>query len=282
MRRSTPLAILPPPSGNGWGDNAMPKFSGNLWYLFSELDLMDRFEAAAGAGFKGVEFHFPYQWPAAELAQKLSQHELVQVQINAPPGDWDAGERGLAALPGREGEFRKSVATAIAYAKALNCNRVHFMAGVFSDEVGREQAKGTFLENLNFAATACAEAGICVLIEPLNPIDVPGYMIGDTLAARAVIDAVGHPNLFLQYDLYHAAMNGEDIQAAIQGNLDVIGHMQVAGVPGRNEPDGGDLDYPALFMAIDDIGYDGWVGCEYTPRGGTLEGLGWASPWGIG
>jgi len=255
----------------------MPKFSANLWYLFPELDLMDRFEAANSAGFKGVEFHFPYQWPVAELAQKLSQHELMQVQINAPPGDWDAGERGLAALPGREGEFRESVATAIAYAKALNCSLVHVMAGVFPDLSSKQQAMDTFVENLHFAATACAEEGICVLIEPLNPIDVPGYMIGDTLEARAVIDSVGHANLFLQYDLYHAAMNSENMQAAICDNLDVIGHMQVAGVPGRHEPDSRcDLDYVSLFKAIDDMGYDGWIGCEYNPRAGTLEGLAWA------
>lgn len=277
MRRLTPLAILPPPSGNDWGDNAMPKFSANLWYLFPELDLMDRFDAANSAGFKAVEFHFPYQWPMAELAQKLSQHDLMQIQINAPPGDWDAGERGLAALPGRQGEFRESVATAITYAKALNCERVHFMAGVFSDEVGREQARGTFLENLDFAATACAEEGIRALVEPLNPIDVPGYMISDTAEARAVIDSVGHANLFLQYDMYHAAMNAEDMQAAIRDNLDVIGHIQVAGVPGRHEPDSRcDIDYVSLFKAIDDIGYDGWIGCEYNPRAGTLEGLAWA------
>ena len=263
----------------------MPRFSANLWYLFQELDLMDRFAAAAEAGFKGVEFHFPYQWPAPGLAEKLARHGLAQVQINAPSGDWDAGDRGIAALPGREGEFRDSIGTAIEYAKALGCPLVHVMAGVMGDEEGeRDGARETFIGNLIFAAGAMEKEGIGVLVEPLNPEDVPGYLIGNTLEARSVINAAGHGNLFLQYDLYHGAMNGEDMLAAIRDNLGVIRHMQVAGVPGRHEPDdqAGGIDYPALFRAIDDLGYDGWIGCEYRPRAGTAEGLGWAMPYGIG
>ena len=272
----------------------MPRFSANLWYLFQELGLMDRFAAAAEAGFKGVEFHFPYQWPAPELAEKLAQHGLAQVQINAPCGDWDAGDRGIAAVAGREGEFRDGIGTAIDYAKALGCPLVHVMAGVMGDEEGeRDGARETFIGNLIFAAGAMEKEGIGVLVEPLNPEDVPGYLIGNTPEACSVINAAGHGNLFLQYDLYHGAMNGEDMLAAIRDNLGVIRHMQVAGVAGRCEPDNagpgdksgdqaGGIDYPALFRAIDDLGYGGWIGCEYRPRAGTAEGLGWARPYGIG
>ncbi len=266
----------------------MPRFSANLWYLFQELDLMDRFAAAQEAGFKGVEFHFPYQWPAPELAEKLIQHGLAQVQINAPCGDWDAGDRGIAAVAGREGEFRDGIGTAIEYAKALGCPLVHVMAGVVGKEKGeRDGARETFIGNLIFAAGAMEKEGIGVLIEPLNSDDVPGYMIGNTPEALSVIAAASHGNLFLQYDLYHGAMNAEDILAVLRDNLGHIRHMQVAGVPGRNEPDDqdekvGGIDYPALFQAIDDLGYDGWIGCEYRPRAGTAEGLGWARPYGIG
>jgi len=245
--------------------------------------MMDRFEAAARAGFKGVEFHFPYQWPAAQLAERLHDHGLKQVQINAPPGDWDGGDRGLAAMPGRVGEFRDSIGQAIEYADALDCGLIHVMAGVPGEPTDREKAREILTENLILAAELCDEKGIKVLIEALNPQDVPGYMIANTMEARTVIDDAGHGNLFLQYDLYHAAMNGEDLLAGVADNLDVIGHIQVAGVPGRHEPDGKcDIDCRALFDAIDGLGYDGWIGCEYKPRAGTVEGLGWAKDYGIG
>jgi len=271
----------------------MPRFSANLWYLFQELDLMDRFAAAAAVGFKAVEFHFPYRWPAPELAGKLTQYGLEQVQINAPPGDWDSGERGIAALPGREGEFQDSIGKAIDYARALGCPLVHVMAGVVSGEGGRERAMETFIDNLNFAADALEKEGVGVLIEALNPHDVPGYLIANTPEALAALEAAGHENLFLQYDLYHGAINGDDLLAAIRDNLGVIRHMQVAGVPGRHEPDNagpddksggksGGIDYPDVFRAIDDLGYGGWIGCEYRPRGDTVAGLGWARPYGIG
>ncbi len=244
--------------------------------------MMDRFEAAAKAGFKGVEFHFPYRWPARELADRNAGQGLQQVQINAPAGDWEAGERGLAGLPGRDEEFRDSIGLAIDYASALGCPLVHVMAGVLPGDIGRERAMETFADNLYFAATACAEEGIGVLIEPLNAQDVPGYLIGHTVQAKLVIDVVGHDNLFMQYDIYHGAMNGEDLLAAIEENLDRIRHMQVAGAPGRHEPEDGDIDYGALFETIDGLGYGGWIGCEYRPRAGTVEGLGWASAYGIG
>ncbi|MDA1091179.1 MAG: TIM barrel protein [Proteobacteria bacterium] len=263
----------------------MPKFSANLWYLFQDLEMMDRIDAAAAVGFRGVEYNFPYQWPASELAERLAEHGLQQVQINAPPGDWDLGDRGLAGLPGREEEFRDSIEQAIGYAKALNCPLVHVMAGVVADGAGVDAAMETLADNLNSAAAACEKEGIGVLVEALNPTDVPGYLIGDTAKALSVIGAAGHNNLFLQYDLYHGAINGDDLLATISDNLGRIRHIQVAGVPGRGEPDGqegGGIDYPALFNAIDGLGYAGWIGCEYRPRAGTVEGLGWAREYGIG
>ncbi len=274
----------------------MPRFAANLWYLFQEVDLMDRFEAAAKAGFKAVEIQFPYQWPSADLAERLDAFGLRQVLINAPAGDWEAGERGLAALPGREEEFRDSIGQAIDYGRALGCPAVHVMAGVLADDRDRQRAMETYAENLAFAAARCSEEGIKVLIEALNPLDAPGYLIANTAEARSVIDAIspggpgGPGNLYMQYDLYHGAMNGEDLIETISANLGVIGHMQVAGVPGRHEPDshepghsgGGDIDYEALFEAIDGLGYTGWIGCEYRPRAGTAEGLGWAAAYGIG
>lgn len=245
--------------------------------------MMDRFKVAAEAGFRAVEFHFPYQWAAVDLADRLAQHRLEQVLINAPAGDWDAGDRGIGALPGREGEFRDSIGLAIEYARALNCPRIHVMAGLLADEAGGAKALDRLAQNLSFAAGECARHGISVLIEALNPTDVPGYLIANSADALAVVDAVRHDHLLLQYDLYHGAMNGEDMVATIRDNLNAIGHMQVAGVPGRHEPDEqASVDYSALFQAIDDFGYGGWIGCEYSPRDGTMEGLGWAKGYGIG
>jgi len=261
----------------------MPRFSANLWFLFKEWDMMDRFEAAAEAGFRAVEFHFPYQWPAEDLAAKLTEHGLEQVLINAPPGDWDLGERGIGALAGREGEFQHSIGLAIEYARALGCPRIHVMAGLLADGTGRVKALDTFTENMSYAAEQCAPHGITVLVEALNPTDVPGYLIGKTQDSLGVLEAVGHDTLQIQYDLYHGVMNAEDMPAAIEANLDVIGHMQVAGVPGRHEPDeAASVDYPALFSTIDELGYTGWIGCEYNPRTATLDGLGWAKPYEIG
>jgi hydroxypyruvate isomerase len=264
----------------------MPRFAANIWYLFQEFDLTERFRTAAEAGFKGVETQFPYAWPQATLAKLLKENGLEQVLINAPPGDWDKGERGIAALLGREREFRASIARAIDYARALGCANLHVMAGIPDKKTPREKSLRAFADNLLFAADACGRAGIRVLVEALNPKDVPGYLIGGTADALDAIERAGHPNVFLQYDLYHGAMNGEDLLATAQANLDVIAHMQVAGCPGRHEPvgsvAGGAIDYPALFAGIDDLGYAGWIGCEYRPRAGTREGLGWAKDYGIG
>jgi hydroxypyruvate isomerase len=260
----------------------VPRFAANVWFLFEEMPMLERFGAAADAGFEAVEMQFPYQWPARELAARLADHGLAQALINSPPGDRARGERGIAALPGREREFRDSIGLALDYAGALGCGNLHVMAGIPGKGTPRERALAAFADNLLFAAETCARHGVKVLVEALNPADAPGYLIGTAAEARAVIERVGHDNLYLQYDLYHGAMTGDDLAATVRDNLDVIAHMQVAGVPGRHEPEGGDIDWPTVFAGIDACGYQGWIGCEYRPRAGTLEGLGWASRYGIG
>ena len=260
----------------------MPRFSANLTYLFSNVPLLERITAAAAARFRGVEIQFPYDTPAPHLIKALEQNDVELVLINAPPGDWQAGDRGLGAIPGREKEFRDSIDEAIYYATALGCPRVHVMSGIPGPEIGREIALSTLADNLRYAADVCADAGIKVLIEPLNPIDVPGYIIGHTLQARAIMAVVNSDNLYLQYDLYHGGMNGENLHEMIRSNLDVIDHMQVAGIPGRHEPNTGDVDFTPVFETLDMIGYRGWIGCEYTPWKDTLEGLSWASVYGLG
>jgi len=260
----------------------MPRFSANLSYLFSDLPLLDRITAAADTGFRGVEIQFPYDTPASDLMTALEKNDVKLVLINAPPGDWQAGDRGLGALPGREQAFRDSVDEAIYYATALECPRIHVMSGIPKPEIGREIAISTLVDNLRYAANVCAEAGIKVLIEPLNPADVPGYIVGHTMQARAIMAVVNSGNLYLQYDLYHGGMNGENLHEMIRSNLDVIDHMQVAGVPERHEPNTGNVDFTPIFESLDMIGYQGWIGCEYRPRKNTLEGLSWASVYGIG
>jgi len=189
---------------------------------------------------------------------------------------------GIAAIPGREREFRKSINEAIYYATVLSCSRIHVMAGVVGENLGREAALATFTDNMQFAADACQSVGIRVQVEALNAIDVPGYLLNYTVQARAALAIINRPNVELQYDLYHGGMSGDDVLEVVRGNLDVIGHVQVAGVPGRCEPDRGHLDFYPVFEALDEIGYGGWVGCEYTPEKSTIEGLQWASVYGLG
>ncbi len=260
----------------------MPKFAANLSMMFNEADFLERFEAAARAGFKGVEFLFPYAWPAAELAERLARHGLTQVLFNLAPGDWDAGERGIAVLPGREGEFQDTVGKALEYAGTLGCTRLHAMAGLAPGDAGRTAMEKTYIENLRFAAGACAERGVHLLIEPINSHDMPGYFLNFSAQARRIIEEVNSDNLFLQYDIYHMQIMEGDLAATIGANLGIIRHFQLAGVPGRHEPSVGEINYPFLFDFIDEKGYEGWIGCEYRPRAGTGEGLGWARPYGIG
>ncbi|MCH8196778.1 MAG: hydroxypyruvate isomerase family protein [Proteobacteria bacterium] len=260
----------------------MPKLSANLGMLFTEVEFLERFGRAAEAGFTAVEYPSGYDWPAEELADRLAQNGLEQVLLNMPAGDRQAGERGLAALCGREAEFRESVGTALDYAQILGCPRLHAMAGIVTHEARRGEMEETYIENLKVAAGACAEMSVKLLIEPINPDDMPGYFLNGSAQALAIIDAVGSDNLYLEYDLYHMHIMGDDLAATIAANLPRIAHFQIAGVPGRHEPDGGDIDTAGLFDLIDKGGYDGWIGCEYHPRAGTEEGLGWARAYGIG
>ena len=262
----------------------MPKFAANLSFLFQDLDFFERFAAAAECGFEAVEYLFPYDYPPAKLKAALDAHGLVQALFNMPPGDWDAGERGLAALPGREAEFREGVALAGEYAEALGCERVHVMAGIVPEDAEREAYEECYIANLGHAADYFAARDIRTLIEPLNRFDMPGYLLNGSRQARRVVEAVGAPgrdNLFLQYDVYHLQILEGNLAHSFERDLDIIGHVQIAGVPGRFEPGVGEINYPFLFTLFDRLGYDGWVGCEYRPEGETRAGLGWAGEYGI-
>lgn len=260
----------------------MPQFSANLRYMFQELPLYERFDAAGGAGFRAVEYPFPYSEKPADIKRALDANDLQMTLISMPPGDWKAGEHGLAGIPGREKDFQTSVEDAIYYATSFNCRNVHIMSGVLPFGVPRESALSVLAENLSFAAEAFENAGIRALIKPLNEKDMPGYLISRNLQARAIMAVVNSSNLQMLYNFYHSAMAGEDIEESIRSNLDVICHMQVAGVPGRAEPDTGHINYNPIFELLDTVGYSGWVGCEYTPSQRTLDGLKWASLYGIG
>ena len=260
----------------------MPKFAANLSWLFTELDFMDRFAAAAGAGFKGVECLFPYDYAAADVASQLTEHGLEQALINASPGDWQGGERGLGCLPGRQDDFRAAIDQAVDYANRIGCRRVHVMAGLAPGDVSPAELQAIYTENLSVAADLGGAAGIRVLIEPINTVDMPGYFLSFPDQAAAIMADVASPHLAMQFDIYHAGMQGLDIAGQINRHLSLIGHFQIAGLPGRGEPIGGDIDCPALFQLIDGLGYDGWIGCEYRPRGSTEEGLAWARDYGIG
>jgi hydroxypyruvate isomerase len=256
----------------------MPRFSANLSFLFNELPFLDRFAAAAHAGFRAVEFAFAYEYPPREIAARLAANGLAQVLINAPPGELAAGDRGLAALPGREYEFIASLATALRYAEALSCPRVHVMAGIVpegSDAEGHARQRSIFVSNLRLAAREAQEQGVELTIEPINPRDIPGYFLNTQGEAHAIREEVGAANLKVQMDLYHAQIVEGDLSEKLRHFLPHIGHIQIAGVPGRHEPDVGEINYRHLFALIDELGYQGWVGCEYRPLDGTVEGLGW-------
>jgi hydroxypyruvate isomerase len=234
--------------------------------------------AAAQAGFLAVEFGFAYEYPPRELAARLQANGLAQVLINAPPGDTAAGDRGLAAQPGREHEFAASLVTALRYAQALDCPRVHVMAGVVpadADAERRVRQRSTFVRNLRFAAREAKDQGAMLTIEPINPRDMPGYFLNTQAEAHAIREEVGADNLKVQMDLYHAQIVEGDLSEKLRRWLPHIGHVQIAGVPGRHEPDEGEVDYAYLFRLLDELGYAGWVGCEYRPRDGTVAGLGW-------
>ncbi len=259
----------------------MPKFAANLSMLWNELPFLDRFEAAARAGFGAVEFLFPYDFPAGQIAQRLQAHRLQLVLHNMPPGDWAGGERGTACLPGREDEFRVGVAQALQYAAALGVPQLHCMAGIPTAGVSEAQARATLVGNLRFAAEATQRQGVRLLLEPINHFDMPGYFVNRPRQAIALMDEVGSDNLFLQYDIYHAQRMEGELANTIKALLPRIAHMQLADTPGRHEPGTGEIHYRYLFDAIDALGYTGHIGCEYKPRdaspGGTDRGLAWVA-----
>jgi hydroxypyruvate isomerase len=262
----------------------MPRFAANLSMLYTEHDFLDRFAAAAADGFEAVEYLFPYDYDSAVLAQKLSDHGLQQVLFNAPPGDWDAGERGMACLPGREAEFRDGFKRALDYAKALDCPRIHVMAGLIPAKADPAALRATYLSNLSWAASAASSAGREVLIEPINTRDIPGFYLNRQDVAHAIVQEIGAANLKVQMDLYHCQIVEGDLAAKLRQYLPTgrVGHLQIAGVPQRHEPDVGEINHDYLFQVIDEVsaqcGWQGWIGCEYRPQAGTRAGLGWFAP----
>ena len=258
----------------------MPRFAANLSMMFNEVPFLDRFARARAAGFEAVEFLFPYDFPAAEIAARLKDNGLSQVLFNAPPGDWAAGERGQAALPGRQSEFRDGVRRALDYAATLSCPRLHLMAGLTPAGAARDTLLSVYAANLAWAAEECAKAGVLPVIEPINHRDIPGFFLNTTDEAAAIIAAVGGPTkLGLQFDLYHCQITEGDLVKTTERQLPLIAHMQVADNPGRNEPGTGEVNWPFVFQAIDAMGFRGWIGCEYRPKGETEAGLGWFAPY---
>ena len=257
----------------------MPRFAANISMMFNEAPFLDRFAAAAKAGFKAVEFLFPYEFAAADIAQRLKDNGLQQVLFNAPPGDWTKGERGMAALPGRGAEFRENIKKALDYATVLSCPRLHVMAGLAPVGVPRDALLSTYAANLAWAAEECAKAQVKPVIEPINHRDIPGFFLNTTDEAAAIIQAIGPERIGMQFDLYHCQITEGDIVKRVEKHLPLIAHMQVADNPGRNEPGTGEVAWPFVFDAIDALGFRGWIGCEYRPRGETLAGLNWFAPY---
>jgi len=257
----------------------MPQFCANLSFLFTELPFEERFAAAAAAGFKGVEYLFPYEWPAEQLAGRLKAAQVEQVLFNLYPGDWSAGERGMACHPGRELEFRESVEQAIHYARTLGCHRLHALAGLRPEGVPEPELEAAFVVHMKQGAEACAKHGITLLMEPINSrVDMPGYWLDTPAKAFRLQQQIGHAHLQVQLDLYHAQVMAGDLTRLLECHLAQIGHIQVADNPGRHEPGTGEINYSHLFRRLDQLGYQGWVGCEYKPLTDTRAGLGWLAP----
>jgi hydroxypyruvate isomerase len=253
----------------------MPKFAANLTMLFGEVPFLDRFAAAKAAGFSGVECLFPYDFEKAVLREQLQQHGMTQVLHNLPAGNWGAGERGIAIFPDRVDEFRDGVRRAVDYAKALDCRQLNCLVGVAPADADLAELNEVLLNNLRFAADALARERIRLLIEPINTLDIPGFFLSGTEQAVQIISDVQSDNLFIQYDIYHMQVMEGDLARTLQNHLARIAHVQLADNPGRNEPGTGEINYPFLFRHLDQIGYRGWIGCEYKPKATTVEGLGW-------
>lgn len=254
----------------------MPRFAANLTMLFTEAPFLERFERAAKAGFKAVEFLFPYDYPAEQLKELLTQHGLQLVLHNLPAGDWAGGDRGIACHPTRVQEFRDGVDRAIAYATTLGVKQINCLAGIKPAGVSEADARRTLVDNLKFAAPKLKAAGIKLLIEPINTFDIPGFFLSRTQQALDIIVDTGSDNIFVQYDIYHMQRMEGELAKTIEKNLGKIAHLQLADNPGRNEPGTGEINYPFLFAFLDRIGYQGWIGCEYKPAAATETGLGWA------
>jgi len=253
----------------------MPRFAANLTMLFNEVPFLERFEASAAAGFRAVEYLFPYPFPAADIARRLQKTGQRQVLFNLPAGNWEAGERGIAVLPERVDEFRRGIPVAIEYARALGCRQLNCLVGITPRDVDAGLVHDTLVGNLAFAAQALALEGIRLLIEPINTRDIPGFHLCHTRQALDLIAEAGMGNLFLQYDAYHMQVMEGDLTRTIEANLQLVAHIQVADNPGRHEPGTGEIHYPYLFRELDRMGYGGWIGCEYKPAGKTVDGLGW-------
>ena len=259
----------------------MIKLAANLTMLWNEIDFLDRFDAAAKAGFTGVEYLFPYAYPKDALAERLRRHGLKQVLHNLPAGDWAKGDRGNACDPARVGEFEDGVGKAIDYARTLGCTQVNCLAGIAPAGVDPEKLRATFVSNLRFAADKLGAAGMRLLVEPINTFDIPGFYLSHTQQALDIIRDTGSSNLFVQYDIYHMQRMEGELANTIKANLAKIAHVQLADNPGRNEPGTGEINYRFLFGFLDSIGYDGWIGCEYKPKNSTDEGLGWRRSHGV-
>ena len=257
----------------------MPRFAANLSMMFNEVPFLDRFALAAKAGFKGVEFLFPYEHPAAEIAARLKDNGLQQVLFNAPAGDFGKGERGMAAIPGKQAAFRDSIKLALEYATTLACPRLHIMAGLKPEGVAHDTLTAVYGANLAYAAEECAKAGVKPIIEPINHRDIPGFFLNTTDQAAAIIAAIGPEKLGMQFDLYHCQITEGDVVKRVEKHLPLIAHMQVADTPGRHEPGTGEVNWPFVFKTIDALGFRGWIGCEYRPAGETLAGLSWFAPY---
>jgi hydroxypyruvate isomerase len=257
----------------------MPRFNANLTLLFNEVDFLERFAAARNAGFKGVEYLFPYPYRKEQLAELLEVNALTQVLHNLPAGDWAKGERGIACLPGRVGEFQQGVGSAIEYARALKCTQLNCLAGIAPPGADADALRTTLVNNLRFAAAQLKAAGIALLIEPCNTQDIPGFYLNHSHQALEIMEEVGSDNLYLQYDIYHMQIMEGNLAPTMERNLSRIRHLQLADNPGRHEPGTGEINYPFLFGFLDRLKYSGWIGCEYKPARTTLEGLGWIRPY---
>jgi hydroxypyruvate isomerase len=257
----------------------MPKFAANLSMMFNEVPFLDRFAAAREAGFEAVEYLFPYDYEPEVVAGKLRDNHLENVVYNMPPGNWSAGERGIASIPGREEEFRAGVAKALAYAPVLGVKRLHAMAGIPPAGADPATCRATLIENLKFAAAELAPHNITLLLEAINTRDMPGFFVSTQADSFAVWAAVDAPNLKMQMDCYHMQIMEGDLAVKLKRYAPQCGHIQIAGVPERHEPDTGEVRYDYIFQLLDDIGYDGWIGCEYRPAHATVAGLGWFRPY---